>query len=559
MIPLILESPNKIKKMRALLPRGHPYVILASCGHVRKLGDTHNGMGFALEPMLSIDYVEEPSKKKIIASLKQQCKGAKVIYLATDPDREGEAIAWHLMQLLGVRKDYYRIRFHSLTQKDVLAALAAPTRLDLPLVWAQQTRALMDKWIGFRVSPLCWAHKAKSAGRVQSPALKLLVQRTRTIQNFAPVAFYTLGATFDHQEQQQQDAELARYFDMPAPAPLHFATEKAALAAVATIEQTCRTWVRHCGADQTTLAHPPPPYTTLTMLQDCHTHAKLSPERAMAVLQQLYETGHITYHRTDSVALSAEGLFAARAAVQSDFGANLLSTTPRNYTTRASALAQEAHEAIRPTHFVAAIEVEDSTVARVYHLIYLRTLASQCKPRVHTVRTYTFTSPEADTDTIAFRATQSFLTDPGWRLLYNNRADAITTIPPPPIMLANGAVAKDDDFSLVTHHTTPPPHFNSSTLIQTMEHLGIGRPSTYASIVSKLLANAYMVENKARQLHPTPLGEKVVDVLEPRFHTHFMDLSYTKHMETQLDAIARGEVLHEHVLTQFISQFEAQF
>lgn len=571
LIPLILESPNKIKKITSCLLSPKQYVVLASCGHIRRLGDTHDGMGFALlggpDHVVAIDYVEEASKKKIIANLHKQCQGAPVIYLATDPDREGEAIAWHLMQVLGPHKEYYRIRFHSVTAKDILAALAAPTRLDLNLVWAQQTRQLMDKWIGFQVSPLCWKLNAKSAGRVQSPALKLLVLRQREIDHFQPETYHTLAATFEVALGKQNtimhaNVPLTSYNKLDN---LRFADEAAAMTALRTIEQRCpsSTWVLVCHEAETA-THPPPPYTTMTMLQDSHTHARLKPDRAMAILQKLYEAGHITYHRTDSVALSAEGVFGARAAVEKSHP-HLLSAAPRNYLTR-NLNAQEAHEAIRPTHFDLSTlpAAADPAAAKIYRLIYLRTLATQCQPCLHTQYTFTYTSPPAP-QMATFRTTESFLKEPGWKNLYDDKKDkkdkqAVA----PPVWMRQAATAtataltaaRLDEFSLETKHTTPPPPYNSSSLIHTMEKLGIGRPSTYASIIAKLFANKYVFEDKKNQhLRPTPLAGTLVDFLEQHYHTHFMNLTYTQDMERQLDAIATGKQDWHTTIGTFLRQF----
>ena len=554
MIPLILESPNKIKKLSSFLPRGQ-YVVLASCGHIRKLGDTHGGMGFCPKTM-AIDFVEESSKKKMIVGLKQKCKGADKIYLATDPDREGEAIAWHIIQVLGPKRDYYRIRFHSLTAPAVLDALAHPTRLDDNLVWAQQTRQLMDKWIGFRVSPQCWTIKAKSAGRVQSPALKLLVRREREIRQFQPVTYVTLAATFvpvpvtenkkkeKEKEKEKETAMLYQYMDMP----LRFDSTEAAMAALRTIERQCRTWILNC-TETETLTFAPPPYTTMTMLQDCHTKLKANPERAMLLLQKLYECGHITYHRTDSVVLSPEGVFGARNAVDP----HLLSAAPRNYTTRSTS-AQEAHEAIRPTHFDfldTHIHDNDPLLAQMYRLIYLRTLATQCVPRANAVFTSLYACPEEPR--IAFRSVDSVVKNLGWQSLYN--VNVIHSVSVTPTAKKDQKVLLDE-FALNTKDTEPPPHFNNSTLIQTMESMGIGRPSTYAHILSKLQANKYMVENdKTRRLHPTPLGCTLVDFLEQHYETHFMNLAYTQQMETKLDAIAAGTTEWRAVMTSFLHDF----
>jgi DNA topoisomerase I len=569
-IPIILESPNKIKKILSFLPRGK-YIVLASCGHFRELSNTYGGMGFSVtDKGISVDYIEQTNKKQVISNLKKGCKTAKTIYLATDPDREGEAIAWHIMELLGKKKDYYRISFNSITRNEVLKALEAPNRIDMNLVLAQQTRKIMDKWIGFKVSPECWANiskMAKSAGRVQSPALKLLVEREREIIHFKPVEYFTINASFNIVGGDlMKGVGLHNYLDMKKP--LHFDSEDAAMKAISNIDKTCPKWSLSI-SENITAVNPPPPYTTLTMLQDCHTYLKMNPEHAMSALQKMYESGWITYHRTDSVVLSTEGLFASREALEA-LHPELLSEKPRNYTNR-DLNAQEAHEPIRPTHYeivnldrtleMADKDKLDPRIIKIYSMIYFRTIATQAKPLVNTNITFTYEGA----GTIDFAKSFSFLKDSGWKTLYadkdinlfNNKVkNDIEPIPKWILELQGKKTLSTtlEEFELETHHTIPPPFFNSSTLIKELERLGIGRPSTYASIISKLFDNRYIYEKDGR-LHPAPVGLELVDFLDGRYGQHFMNLEYTRKMETTLDNIAEGKSNWEKDLLEFMNGF----
>jgi DNA topoisomerase-1 len=573
-IPIILESPNKIKKLISFLPRGK-YIVLASCGHFRKLSNSYGNMGFQVNDSgIKIEYVEEESKKTVIANLKRQCKSANVVYLATDPDREGEAIAWHIMELLGKKKDYYRVRFNSITRGEVLAALEKPTRIDMNLVLAQQTRSIIDKWIGFKVSPLCWAaisKMAKSAGRVQSPALKLLVEREREIIHFKPEEYFTITAAFNiNKKEKMLDVPLHNYLDMKKP--LNFRSEEGCMKAIGIIEERCKVWKLTIKDDESP-SHPPPPYTTLTMLQDCHTYLRMNPDHAMAALQKMYESGWITYHRTDSVVLSTEGVFATREAVEA-LHPELLTEKPRNYTNK-NLNAQEAHEPIRPTHYEIinldnTLTSEDKAkldprVIKMYSMIYLRTLATQCKPLLNTTINFLYTGYEGADGTISFSKTFSFLKDLGWKSLYSDKkinlyyTKALSEIEKIPKWLVDLQRLKKlesalEEFGLETHHTIPPPFFTSSTLIKELESLGIGRPSTYASIITKLFDNKYIYE-KDNKLHPAPVALELVDFLEGKYKEHFMNLEYTQCMEKTLDDIAEGKCKWDDSVKGFIHSF----
>jgi DNA topoisomerase-1 len=572
-IPIILESPNKIKKIISFLPKGK-YIVLASCGHFRELSNAYNGMGFTVDSNdVQLEYLEDPKKKQVITNLKNSCKGCKVVYLATDPDREGEAIAWHITELLGKNRDYYRIKFNSITHNEVLKALDNPTRIDMDLVLAQQTRKIIDKWIGFKVSPLCWTNiskLAKSAGRVQSPALKLLVDREREVIHFQSKEYYTITSKYNFgKDSEMADVPLHKYLDMKKP--LYFNSEDECMTAISKIEELCKSWQLTITEDLYN-SNPPPPYTTLTMLQDCHTYLKMNPEHAMAALQKMYESGWITYHRTDSVVLSTEGLFATREALEAQHP-ELLSEKPRNYSNK-TLNAQEAHEPIRPTHFeiVNLDKLLDDTdkakidprIIKMYSMIYFRTLATQCHSLVNTNITFTYNSNECKE--IYFVKTFSYLKDLGWKTLYSDKninlfytknIDGPEKVPKwiTDLQKVKGSMNCNlEEFGLETHHTIPPPLFTSSTLIKELESLGIGRPSTYAGIVSKLFDNRYIYE-KDGKLHPAAVGMELVDFLEGRYREHFMNLEYTQKMEQRLDDIAEGKHKWDTSVREFVTSF----
>ncbi len=591
-IPIILESPNKIKKLISFLPRGK-YIVLASCGHFRTFSNSYNNMGFTIQDNDVIyEYINDDKKKSVIANLKSKCKAAKTIYLATDPDREGEAIAWHIQQLLGTKKKYYRIKFNSITKNEVLKALQNPGKLDTNLVNAQITRMMIDKWIGFKVSPLCWTHiskLAKSAGRVQSPALKILVAREREIINFKPVEYFTVEAHFSFQTDLEQK-KLKVLVDGPnyliketvlktmgeKKKPIHFTSEEETMSAIEMIENQCKNWKFSIKENETN-SHPPPPYTTPTMLQDCHTYLKMNPDHAMNALQKMYESGWITYHRTDSVVLSTEGLFETRDAVK-ELHPELLTDKPRNYTNK-SLNAQEAHEPIRPTHYE-IIDLEnhlrdeegdeknkfDPRIYKMYSMIYLRTLASQCKPVLNSSYTIEFSDKTKESkEEVVFGKSFSYLKDLGWKQLYNDKTinkfyskklDDLEKVPEwlPSLQKVTMKNLEIQKYELESHFTSPPPFFTSSTLIKELESLGIGRPSTYASILSKLTDNQYVFE-KDSKLHPTPIGLELVDFLEKHYNQHFMNLEYTQKMEQILDDIAEGKKKWNQNVIQFIQEF----
>ena len=598
-IPIILESPNKIRKIQSFLPGGQ-YIVMASMGHFRELSNGGNtGIGVEMtDDSLDVLFQDDAKKKGVITSLRSKCKGATRIYLATDPDREGEAIAWHLTELLGPKRDYYRIRFQSITRPEVLRALENPQRLDMNLVLAQRTRAIMDKWIGWRVSPLCWRNvgrDAKSAGRVQSPALRLIVEREREIRTFQPKEYFTISAPFQNRIEtvcvnpktkrsiRKEDTIVIETaltsFKEQTTSPT-FDTEEAALAAIDWIRTNIATWSMSI-TERESEHWSPPPYTTLTILQDAYHYLRYSPEYTMTLLQKMYENGWITYHRTDSIVLSAEGVFGARAVIHERYP-ELETPAPRGFQNRGTN-TQEAHEPIRPTHYnivnlLSDLEegekgVEDEKLpqmAKVYSIIYLRTIASQCRPSINTVVRIEYKNADDKVDSgVVFSYTESTLKTPGWKALYSDthlnlftkRSDdgeeatsKRVSEPVQALLTAQYQGCDLSEFGLETHTTRPPPYFTPSTIIRELERLGIGRPSTMSSILPKLTANAYVQETGGR-LHPTHLGERLIDFLLQGYSTHFLDYKYTQGMETVLDTIAEGKEDWNSAFRRFVADF----
>jgi DNA topoisomerase-1 len=615
-IPIIVESPSKIKKIITILNSNKgisKYIVLASCGHFRELSCAYNGMGFTIEnDKLIVEYTDDPKKKSIITNLKSKCshRTVKTIYLATDPDREGEAIAWHIMELLnntkGPKKDFYRIKFNSITKNDILNALANPTRIDMNLVYAQQTRTIIDKFIGFKVSPLCWSlscdsrqatstrpkgvgwkmplpesfkekTKAKSAGRVQSPALKLIVDRERAISEFISEEYFSINGIFNYLLKKipevfkeipdvpddYKEIPLTTYNELKGN-PITFKTEEDAMKVIEDIHMKSKSnkWIFGVTENESKI-YSPPPYNTLSILQDCSNILKIKPENTMKMLQKMYESGWITYHRTDSVALSTEGLFETRKAVE-EYYSDLLLEKPRNFTNSKNINAQEAHEAIRPTHLQIRdlkgngdIEGLDPRIFKIYNMIYLRTIATQCIPQINTVYTINITLSGFN-DNIIFSKSFSVLKDLGWKALYpkskSKSSDKTAYSPKGKEFDWKGMGGKpsfilkelDDslnvslnEYQLESHFTKPPPYYTTSSLIKELEGLGIGRPSTYASIMEKLFNNHYITEEESK-LHPNEIGIILVDFLNSKYDKHFMNLEYTKNMEKILDGIARG-------------------
>ena len=564
---VIVESPAKAKTIKKYL--GKDYEVLASYGHVRDLvpkdGAVDTARGFEMKYQL----IER--NEKHVRAIAAELKHSDDLILATDPDREGEAIAWHLSEYLkekGLLKDkpVQRVVFYEITPREVAQAIANPREVSLDLVNAQQARRALDYLVGFNLSPLLWRKVAPglSAGRVQSPALRLICEREAEIRAFVPQEYWTLEARSE-KEQQVFSARLLEYNgakveqftlgDQGAASAAHAAIEKAANGEllVAKVEKKQRK------------RSPGPPFTTSTLQQDANRKLGFTASRTMRTAQQLYEgveiegqaVGLITYMRTDSVSLAQDALTEIRETIKNRYGAKALPDEARQFKTK-SKNAQEAHEAVRPTSAARAPEQIGRYLtpdqAKLYDLIWKRTVACQMNPAVFDTVTAELRAGKEH----AFRANGQVLVEPGFLAAYGIAVDDESEaheddekrLPP----LVEGETVKLLELLPEQHFTQPPPRYTEASLVKTLEEFDIGRPSTYASIISTLLAREYvLLEGKA--FIPTDVGMIVNRFLTEHF-TRYVDYEFTAKLEDELDAISRGEAEWVPLLARFWSDFK---
>ncbi len=571
---VIVESPNKTRKIREFLGSG--YRVAASFGHVRDLPAAGElSVGFAAGRVLPT-YVPLERSRQAIADLTRQAADADEVLLATDPDREGEAIAWHISQLLGARA-YRRVVFHSITRAEVLKAVASPRDLDLHLVDAQQARRVLDRVVGWLVSPTLrrLGKDARSAGRVQSVALRLVAEREREIQKFNAVDYFILAARLARPGTPPPfQARLVAWKGEPLAQRL--ANAKVADQTVAWCRR--QEWrVQGCERREQQ-RHPPAPFTTATVQQAASVRLGLNPDATMKLLQGLFEDGRITYHRTDSTALAPEAIAAARALIARDFPKAYLPAQAVVHATKA-ANAQEAHEAIRPTHPEEGVDAAGGEAAgKLYRLIWQRFIACQMAPGRDQLTTLDvacapgawLVAGRAPQPMGVFQAKGKVVLFDGWRRLTGDDATEERAVRKRKAKA--GAPAKsggdeEDEFAgelpmlqpgdalnlleleAQARTTKPPSRYTQASLIKKLEHDGIGRPSTYAAIMRTIIERAYVAE-KQRKLHATELGLAVTDFLVRHFSGNFIDLGYTARLEGDLDRIARGETGWERVVTE---------
>ncbi|MGI9212886.1 MAG: type I DNA topoisomerase [Methylococcaceae bacterium] len=533
---LIVESPTKTRKIQSLLGSG--WTVAASFGHIRDL-PTH-AMGLS-PPDFKPHYELLERSATAVKKLKALAAKASQVYLATDPDREGEAIAWHIKVAVGL-KNPERVTFNEITAKAIRKALDAPRPIDIHLVAAQEARRAMDRLVGYMVSPeLCQRLNGKwSAGRVQSPALRLVVDREREIEAFVPLTHYGVTLYFDG----PQGIWRAHWLIKPllAEGQEHW-TDAGFARRVAELREVI---VMQC-KDMQRQSEPPPPFTTSSLQQAASARLNMNPKKTMDVAQALFEQGHISYMRTDSPNLSDEAMESIRQYAQSQ---NLpLSNAPRHWQAKAS--AQEAHEAIRPTHVERREAGSTPDERALYQLIWQRAVASQMAAAVYDVRQAVLDSVlTLDGNTIRFGAKGEILRFAGWlSLTAGDATDEADTEnrdnPIPELEVGTRLVAKDG--RLIEKKTEPPRRYTQAGLVKALERLGIGRPSTYAAIMEGLLRRAY-VTLKGKTLHPTDIGKTVVDLLKPAFR--FLQYEFTAQMEDKLDDIARGELRYVTVVAE---------
>ncbi|MFN2272440.1 MAG: type I DNA topoisomerase [Anaerolineae bacterium] len=566
---IIVESPTKAKALRGFLGRG--YRVLASMGHVRDLPSKQ--LGVDVEQDFRPTYHQIKKAAKTLKQIKEAAQEAATITLATDPDREGEAIAWHVIQAIRAAikgKPLRRVTFHEITPQAVQAALADPGELDMDLVNAQQARRVLDRLVGYQVSPVLWkairGRKGLSAGRVQTVALRLVVERDREIEAFVPQEYWTLDAELSKVDDEEHRFR-ARLFRIGKEKP-DLKTEADALAIIEALEGA--DWRVLKVKKQRKTRHPYPPYTTSTLQQDGANRLGWPAAKTMRVAQELYEgvalpdegtVGLITYMRTDSTHIAEPAQQEAREVIARFWGEEYLPQKPPTYKTKAK-VAQEAHEAVRPTSSLRTPRdlrphlTPDQ--AKLYELIWRRFIASQMKPAVYNVTTVDVaTSRDGQDLPYLFRASGRELLFDGFLKVYEVQDEkpsdedgaAGQTLPP----LSDGEPLVLHGLYPEQHFTKPPPHFTEASLIKEMEKQGIGRPSTYASIVRTILQREY-VERLNKSLLATGLGYVVCDFLVAQFPDLFA-VGFTAKMEDDLDGIARGERGWVETLHAFYTPF----
>ena len=526
---LIVESPAKARTIQQYL--GKEYEVLASVGHVRDLPKS-NKDAVDIEGGFVPRYVISAGKHDVIDRIKKAAQKADEVYLATDPDREGEAIAWHIKEAVGLKKPQ-RVVFHEITKAAVEEAMAHPRTIDENLKEAQEARRVLDRIVGYDLSGLIWkkVRYGLSAGRVQSPALRILAEREREIQAFIPVTYYVLDALFK-----------AKGGQFPAVCVEEPDNQQEATRIVE--EGRKASWVIDSVTERSEERNPKPPFTTSTMQQAASTRLGFSPSRTMRAAQKLYEAGHITYMRTDSVNLAKEAVAKLASVVEKEHGKEYVSV--RSYKTK-SKNAQEAHEAVRPTEPTKKKAGATGDEQALYELIRTRALASQMAS-AQVLRTSV--KVKADKDIPLFSATGSRVVFPGW-LKEDVRARGEDTELP---KLTDGEAVSLVSLGDTEKQTEPPNRYTEAGLIKELEKRGIGRPSTYASIMKTIQDRGY-VEKTGRTLTPTATGMVVSGWLEEHFADYISD-SFTAEMEDELDEIARGERGYEATLKDFYTPFQ---
>ena len=554
---VIVESPSKAKTIGRYL--GPDYTVKASMGHLRDLPKSKMGIDF--ENGFKPDYRPLTNKKDIIDDLRSTAAKVDAVFLATDPDREGEAISWHLKELLGLPDEKaHRVTFNEITQKVVRESIQHPRSIDYNLVDAQQARRILDRIVGYQLSPLLWKkiRRGLSAGRVQSVATRLVVDRENEIRAFIPQEYWTLDVTLNRMEKP--GSFVAHYHGEDKKRELHCEAEVQEIIDDITGKVFTVTNVKK-GEKKRTAA---PPFTTSTLQQEASRKLGMTPKQTMAIAQQLYEgvdvdgegtLGLITYMRTDSLRLSDEAMAAAADFIKARYGKSYYYGKFHVFKTKSG--AQDAHEAIRPTHVeLDPDRIKDSLSReqyRLYKLIWSRFLASQMANAV-----YDTVSIDTECAGHIFRATHQSMRFPGFIAVYEEgRDDEAEAVGSPLPDLQEGEQAIASQIEKEQHFTQPPARYTEATLVKAMEEKGVGRPSTYATIVSTIQDREYVVKQDKR-LAPTALGEVVNQLMMERF-TDIIDVEFTANMENQLDDVEAGNRRYQDVLSDFYQDFQQEF
>jgi len=566
---VIVESPAKARTVGRFLGKG--YTVRASVGHVRDL--LRSSMSVDIENDFKPHYRIPNEKRQVVKELREEVKKAAEVYLATDPDREGEAIAWHLIEAARIKPSQARrVVFHEITREAIEEAFAHPGKINMNLVNAQQARRVLDRLVGYSLSPLLWrkVRGRLSAGRVQSVAVRMVVEREREIQNFVPEEYWSIEAELAKREDRRPPRSFIAKLHRIRGEEVDLKDEPATQAVVDQLEQA--TYVVSKVKKGQRRRRPAPPFITSTMQQEASRRLGFTPRRTMRVAQQLYEgidiegngpVGLITYMRTDSTNVAEQAQTEAREYIAQRYGEPFVPPKPPKYRTRAKG-AQEAHEAIRPTSVFREPDAIKEHLTRdqyrLYKLIWQRFVASQMERAVYdTLTVEVLAGPEEGEKPYLFRASGSTLRFPGFLIVYEEGKDEgaaeeerVQQIPP----LKEGEVLDLVRLIPEQHFTQPPPRYTEASLVRALEEQGIGRPSTYAPILTTIQQRGY-VRREGRQLVPTEIGFLVNDLLVEHF-PEVLDYGFTARMEERLDEIAAGRREWVPVVREFWVPFKDQ-
>ena len=540
---VIVESPAKATTIKKIL--GSKYKIEASMGHIRDLPKSQ--LGVDVENNFEPKYINIRGKAELIKKLKKEAQGATKVYLATDPDREGEAIAWHLANLLNIDEDSEcRITFNEITKQGIQSAIKKPRKLDKSLIDAQQARRVLDRIVGYKISPLLWkkVKKGLSAGRVQSVAVRIIVDREKEIEKFVSEEYWSLDVELREKTHKKNfKAKLATYKDKK----VEILSEKQMNEIISEIEQQ-KYIVKNVKTNEKK-RNPAPPFTTSTMQQEASRKLGFAIKRTMSVAQSLYEAGLITYMRTDSTRISEEARAMAKKQIVEEYGNEYYEN--RYYKTKSD--AQDAHEAIRPTY----IDKKPSEIKekysndqyKLYKLVYERFIASQMASALYDV-----VSVDIEAGDYGLKGNGSKIKFAGFMKVYvegndENLEEHDVILPP----LEEGEELRLIELFPEQHFTEPPARYTEASLVKALEERGIGRPSTYAPTVSTILDRHY-IEREKKVLYPTELGRVVDELLRENFKD-IVDVEFTAQMEEKLDSVAEGGIEWKNIINEFYGPF----
>jgi DNA topoisomerase-1 len=553
---VIVESPAKAKTIGKYL--GSDYKVTASMGHLRDL--PKSTLGVDIEHGFKPNYQPVKGREETISELKTAAKNSDKVYLATDPDREGEAISWHLKELLGLKEgEAHRVTFNEITKKVVRDSIEHPREIDQDLVDAQQARRILDRIVGYKLSPLLWrkVRRGLSAGRVQSVATRMVTDREDEIRAFMPEEYWLLDVDVS---RLKKTGRFTAGFYGREDKKMELNSEKDVTGVIAAVEKSPFSVGNIKRAEKK--KSPSPPFITSTLQQEASRKLGMTPRRTMSIAQQLYEgvdiegegtVGLITYMRTDSLRISEEALADAKTLIENQYGPSYYPGSPTRYKTKNT--AQDAHEAIRPSSvFITPDKIKSSVTSdqyKLYRLIWSRFISSQMTSAVYDSVTVDVVSAG-----YVFRATNSVIKFSGFTAVYEEgRDDEKEENSSPLPELEEGEALKLEDIKKEQKFTQPPSRYTEATLIKAMEDTGIGRPSTYAPTISTIMDREYVVKD-GRYLRPTALGEVVTGLMKDRF-SDIVDLKFTARMEESLDSVEKGDRNWTSVLSDFYGGFQS--